>query len=158
MTLLERMARLSDRAFDRLRDKAAFTLTEATAVDGDFEALRGRAYAVLVTFRRSGEAMPSPVWIALDDAGTAYVQTVHDAGKVKRLRNDDRVLLAPSNARGKPTGPAVRGMARVLPEADWAHAEATLAAAYGAGRRVYRRLLAGPEGTDAYLAITPGRP
>lgn len=157
MTLFERMARLSDRTFDRLRHKGAFTLTEDNAVDDDFEALRGHHYAVLVTFRRTGEAMPSPVWFGLDDSGSAYVQTVHDAGKVKRLRNDSRALLAPSNARGRPTGPAIRAVGRVLPTEEWGHAEATLAAAYGTGRRIYRRLLAGPDGTDAYIAITPGR-
>lgn len=141
--------------FDRLRDKGAFTLTEDDAIDGDLKPLRDHSYAVLVTFRRNGESVPSPVWFGVDANGRAYVQTRHDAGKVKRLRNDSRVLIAPSNNRGKPTAAAIRGRGRVLPTEEWAHAEATLAAAYGAGRRVYRRVLAGPEEFEAYIEITP---
>jgi PPOX class probable F420-dependent enzyme len=143
--------------FDRLRDKRAFILTDDNAIDGDLESLRGRKYAVLVTFRRDGNAVPSPVWIGVDDKGKAYLKTRHDAGKVKRLRNDSRALIALSNGRGKPTGPAVRGSGRVLPNEEWAHAEATLAAAYGTGRKISERVLAGPEGFGVYIEITPGR-
>jgi hypothetical protein len=124
MTEAQRVARFSDRMFDRLRDKRAFTLTDDNAIDGDFESLRGLQ--------------------------------VRDAGKVKRLRNDSRAPIALSNIRGKPTGPAIRGTGRVLPEEEWAHAEATLVAAYGTGRRISERVLGGPEGTGAYVEITPG--
>ena len=157
MSVFERFARLSDRMFDRMRDKRAFTLTDANAMDGDFESLRGQAYAVLVTFRRNGEAMPSPVWFGLDDAGNAYVKTRHDVGKVKRLRNDSRVLIAPSNARGKPTGRAVKGTGRVIPHSEWGHAEAVLEAAYGTTRKMSERVLGGPEELAAYIEIRPGR-
>ena len=158
MSAFERFARLGDRMFDRLRDARAFTLTEDDAVDGDFESLRGQTYAVVVTFRRTGEAVPSPLWFALDEDGTAYVKTRHDAGTVKRLRNDSRVLIAPSNSRGRPTGPAVRATGRVLPREEWEHAEATLAAAYGASRRISERVLGGPEDLAAYLQLTPRPP
>ncbi|MEA3055637.1 MAG: hypothetical protein QOD30_1069, partial [Actinomycetota bacterium] len=104
----ERLARASDRLFDRLRARAAFTVTEDTAVDGDLDSVRGSTYALLVTFRRNGDPLPTPVWCAVDDAGIAYVKTARHAGKLKRLRNDDRALLAPATARGKPTGSAIR--------------------------------------------------
>lgn len=155
MTAFERFARLGDRLFDRLRDRRSFALDDHTAAEGDLTALRGHAYAVLVTFRRNGDALPSPVWIALDDQGRAYVKTRHDAGKVKRLRNDARAVVAPSNARGRPTGPAIRATGRVLPRDEWPHAEATLAAAYGTGRRVSERVLGGPEDLAAYIELTP---
>jgi PPOX class probable F420-dependent enzyme len=157
MTALERFARFSDRLFDRLRDKRSFDLTEERAVDSGFESLRGQKYAVLVTYRRNGEAVPSPVWFGVDDEDHAYIKTRPDAGKMKRLRKDSRALLAPSTMRGKPTGPAIRGTGRVLPRTDWAHAEVTLAAAYGAGRRASERMLGGPEETSAYIEVTPGR-
>ena len=157
MTVLERFARFSDRLFDRVRDRRAFTLSDDIAVDGNLEPLRGQEYAVLVTFRRDGEAVPSPVWFGIDDAGRAYVKTRGDVGKVKRLRNDSRVLMAPSNMRGKPTGPPIRATARLLPEDEWAHAEATLAAAYGTGRKLSERVLGGPDSMAAYIEITPGR-
>ena len=157
MTVFERFARLSDRMFDRMRDKRAYGLSDEAAIDGDFESLRGHAYALLVTFRRSGEAVPSPVWFGVDDAGKAYVKTRHDVGKVKRVRSDSRVLIAPSNSRGKPTGRAIKGKGRLLPRSEWGHAEETLAAAYGAGRRISERVLGGPDDMAAYIEITPGR-
>jgi PPOX class probable F420-dependent enzyme len=157
MTAFERLARFSDRMFDRLRDKRAFTLTDNNAIDGDFESLRGHKYAVVVTFRRSGDVVPSPVWFGVDEKGNAYVKTRHDAGKVKRLRNDSRALMALSNTRGKPTGPAIRGTGRVLPREEWPHAEEALAAAYGTGRKISERVLGGPEEMGAYIEITPGR-
>jgi len=157
MGVYERMARLGDRGFDRLRDKQAFKVDEAGAVDGDFSSLRGSPYALLVTFRRNREAMPTPVWLGVDDAGVAYVKTRRDAGKVKRLGHDGRALLAPSNWRGRPTGPAIRGAGRVLQREEWDHAEATLAAAYGTTRAVFERAMGGPEELAAYIEIRPGR-
>jgi PPOX class probable F420-dependent enzyme len=157
MSALERWTRLSDRVFDRLRHKRAFTLTDDNAVDGDFESLRGHKYAVVVTFRRNGDPVPSPVWFGVDEEGIAYLKTRHNAGKVKRLRHDSRMLIVPSTMRGNPTGPAIRGTGRVLPEEEWTHAEETLAAAYRTGRSVIDGVLGGPEHMGAYIQITPGR-
>lgn len=153
----ERVARFSDRVFDRLRDTRAFDLTDDNAIDGDFGSLGVQTYAVVVTFRSTGEAVPSPVWVGVDDGGHAYVKTTPYAGKVRRLRHDRRVVVAPSTLRGKPLGPAIRATGRVLPSSEWAHAEATLARAYGGGRRVVERLLGGHEELAAYIELTPGR-
>ena len=154
---MTRAARLADRVFDRLRHGGAFAVDDAAAIDGDFGPLRGHKHALLVTFRRNGDPMPSPVWFGIDDGGTVYVHTAAEAGKVKRLRNDDRVLLAPATMRGKPVGPSIRGRARILPEAEWPHAEAVLAGAYGRGRQAFTRFAAASGDPPAYLAITPGR-
>ena len=128
---------MSNRFFDRVRHKAAFTIGDAEPVIGPFEALRGRQYATLVTFRRNGEAMPSPLWFGLDDEGRFYTHTMADSGKVKRLRNDPRVLLVASTRRGKPIGPVYQGVAREVPKDEEAHAEAAMAANYGLGRKLY---------------------
>lgn len=155
MSIAERMARLSNKFYDRMRHRAAFDVHEDDAVQGDFSSLRGHRYALVVTFKRSGEAVPSPVWFGLDDAGRAYLHTMHDAGKVKRIRNNGRALIVAANARGKPIGKPLVGSARVMPEEEWPHAEATLAAAYGAGRKVYQRLLGDAEGIGTYIEISP---
>jgi PPOX class probable F420-dependent enzyme len=153
----ERFGRLSDRVFDRLRDKRAFTLTDDGAIEGDFRSLRAHKYAVVVTFRRNGDAVASPSWFAVAGKGAAYLKTRHDAGKVKRLRNDSRTLIAVSSARGKPKGSAIRATGRVLPKEEWGYAEETLARAYGIGRRVSERVLGGPEDLAAYIEIVPRR-
>jgi uncharacterized protein len=154
VNMIERVARMTDRAFDRARHTAAFRLDESAAVEEDLGSLRGRKYTLLVTFRRDGTPVPSPVWAAVDERGRAYVKTAADVGKVKRVRHDDRVLLAPSTARGRPTGPAIKATARILGPDEWPHAEQTLAAAYGIGRRASEALL-GTSGAPAYFEIVP---
>ncbi len=72
-------------------------------------------YVSLVTFRRSGEPVATPVWIASDpDDDRLYVYTNRQSWKVKRLRRDPRVQLAPCTASGRVTGEAVTGHARVV--------------------------------------------
>lgn len=157
MGAIERITRVSDRVFDRLRDKGALTVADDDAMDGDLHSLRQHKYAVLVTFRRNGDAVPSPVWCAVDEHGRAYVKTTHHAGKVKRLRHDSRVVIAPSNARGKPVGTAMRGVGRVMSRDECGHAEETLAAAYGRGRRIVERVLGGPDDMAVYIEVDPTR-
>ncbi len=76
-----------------------------------FDALEGHKYVSLTTFKKSGEAVSTPLWFALVD-GRAYMTTPPNSGKMKRIRNHPRVLLAPSNAMGKPKGKSIEGIAR----------------------------------------------
>ena len=78
-----------------------------------FEGLEGHKYLNLTTFRRSGEAVSTPVWFALVD-GCIYVCTDPDSGKMKRIRNNPRVLLTPCNPWGRPRGESVEGVARIV--------------------------------------------
>jgi hypothetical protein len=47
------------------------------------------------------------------------------------------------------------GTARVVPKDEWPHAEAALAAAYGAGRKIYQRTLGDAGDFGTYIEITP---
>ena len=67
----------------------------------------------LTTFKRDGTPVGTPVHIAVA-GGKAYFRTPHKTWKVKRLRNNPRVEIAPSTFRGKATGAAVTGTARLL--------------------------------------------
>ena len=78
-----------------------------------FDALEGHKYVNLTTFKKSGEAVSTPLWFATVD-GRAYMTTSRGSGKMKRVRNDPRVLLRPSNARGKPRGRSIEGIARPI--------------------------------------------
>ena len=73
---------------------------------------------VLTTHRRDGTPVPTPVSLAVD-GDRAVVRSYEKAGKTRRLRNDPTVEVAPSTARGAPTGPALRAQIRRLdgPEA-----------------------------------------
>jgi uncharacterized protein len=75
----------------------------------------------LTTFKRDGTPVGTAVNVAID-GDRAYFRAYATAGKAKRLRNNPMVELAPSNARGVATGPAIRAQARLLDGAEADHA------------------------------------
>lgn len=121
-----------------------------------FEHLRGHRYAVLTTFRKDGSPVPTAVWFGLDTAGCVYFVTEANAYKVRRIRRADAVLLAPSDLRGRPVGPAAAGTARVLPAAEIARAERVIAANYGLIRPLYRAFSARLSAGQVYVEVKPG--
>jgi PPOX class probable F420-dependent enzyme len=146
---------LPNRFYQWIRDPSALSLAREGRTVSGFEHLRGHKYCLLVTNRRSGEAVPTPVWFGLGD-GRLYVRTEAHAAKVKRVGNDPQVRVAPCTARGRPLGPPAEGRARVLDgPGEERDAEAALQGNYGLGRRVYEGA-GGVLGTAAvYLEITP---
>ena len=93
-----------------------------------FAALPTAGVALLTTFRRSGEGVPTPVEIRVRGE-RVYFTTWSTTGKVKRLAHTPSVTLARCTRMGKPTGPSVSGFARRL---DGAEAEA-VSAYFGKG-------------------------
>jgi PPOX class probable F420-dependent enzyme len=81
---------------------------------------------LLTTFRRDGTPVGTPVNIAVEGEH-AYIRTWDTAWKLKRLRNNPIVEVAPSTLTGKPTGPAIRARSRVLDGEAAAHAGRLLA-------------------------------
>lgn len=96
----------------------------------DLERLAGAQYVLLTTFRRDGRAVPTPVWVARD-GDELVVYSAPDAGKVKRIRRDGTVRIAPCTVRGKPTGPDVAGHARLLDESGFPGVHRAMIAKYG---------------------------
>ncbi|HEY0485147.1 MAG TPA: PPOX class F420-dependent oxidoreductase [Mycobacteriales bacterium] len=88
-------------------------------------------YVSLTTFRRDGTPVPTAVWAAPDGAGHLLVWTGAESGKVTRLRHTAEVTVAPCDRRGRATGDAVPGTARLLPAAEMPRAEAAMARKYG---------------------------
>ncbi|RPK55887.1 Pyridoxamine 5'-phosphate oxidase [Streptomyces sp. ADI96-02] len=85
-------------------------------------------YVSLTTYRKNGTSVSTPVWAAAD-GGVLYVWTRTDSWKVKRLRNDSRVVVTVCDVRGRIAEGAAsaEGRARLL-DAD--------------GTRAVRKLLA----------------
>ena len=137
----------------RIRHPSA---SEVTAADTEgFGHLRGHKHCLLVSFRRSGEPVPTPVWFGIEN-GSLYLRSEKRVGKIKRIRANPAVLVAPCDNRGKPVGPAVEGHARILPPEAEAAAEQAIKANFGVGRRLYEGVAMnlGPEGV--YVEVTPG--
>ncbi len=76
-------------------------------------ALSGRKYISLETYRRSGVGVRTPVWFAEAD-GAFYVYSLAEAGKVKRVRANQRVRVAPCDLRGNLKGDWLEAEARVV--------------------------------------------
>lgn len=111
-------------------------------------------HSLLVTFRRDGRGVPTPVWAA--PAGERlYVRTVRRSGKVVRLRRDPRVLLAPCTARGRPLGAPFEASARVLDPEEEQAAERALGDAYGLGRALFEWSVDAIRVDMCYLEIVP---
>jgi len=99
--------------------------------DTDIAALDRESYISLATFRRDGRAVETPVWFAARN-GKLYVFSEARAGKMKRLRNDSRVRIAPCNVRGKVHGAWREGQGHRVEAADvTAEAYEALLAKYG---------------------------
>ena len=81
----------------------------------DLAALGDEKFVSLTTFRKTGEAVDTTVWIGRDGE-TLVVTTPSGSGKVKRLRNDERIALRPSSRRGKAdtSVPPVAAVAEVV--------------------------------------------
>jgi PPOX class probable F420-dependent enzyme len=92
-------------------------------------------YVALTTFKRDGTPVTTAVWCASDD-GRLLVWTGAATGKVKRIRHDAHVTVAPSGASGSPRGEAVDGVAEIVGET--AEIEALLRRKYGAMYRAVR--------------------
>ena len=106
-----------------------------------FGALRDHKYCQLVTFRRDGTPVETPVWFALDGE-RLYVKTEDPSGKVKRIRGRSRVEIAPCTVLGKRLGPATDAVARILSSADEERrAETALRRRYALGRRLFSVLV-----------------
>ena len=155
MSVMTRMADLSYRMYDRARHRKAFEVARSPGSAADFSALRGRKYALVVSFKRSGDPVPTPVWFGLDDGGRLYFRSEPRTAKVRRIRNDPHVLVAPCNPRGKPLGPAAEGRARLLPPEENERAEAAIQSNYGLGRRIYETPLDRVGMEVVYVEVSP---
>ena len=93
--------------------------------------IKNAKYIALETFRKNGQGVITPVWMAAD-GGKLYVWTDGTSGKAKRIRATSRVRLCASDARGTPESEWVEAQARVLDQAgDVKATEKRIAAKYG---------------------------
>ncbi|WP_327090091.1 PPOX class F420-dependent oxidoreductase [Nonomuraea sp. NBC_01738] len=87
-------------------------------------------YISVTTYRRDGTPVATPVWCAQDGDAVVF-WTVTGSGKVKRIRNNPEVTLAPCDLRGNLLGDAVKGRAEILSAEETARARGLLRRKYG---------------------------
>ncbi len=101
----------------------------------DLAPFAGHKYLNLETYRRDGTPVQTPVWFA-EDGGVLYIYSLADAGKIKRIRRNPQVRIAPCSFRGALLGTWVEGKARILEAAEAAHADRLLNQKYGWQRKL----------------------
>ena len=69
----------------------------------DFSCFRKEEFLSLETYRKNGETIKSPMWFAQDN-DALYLWTMADTSKVKRIRNNPHVNIAPCKRMGEVTG------------------------------------------------------
>jgi uncharacterized protein len=110
--------------------------------------IRGQKYISLTTVRKNGTKVATPVWFG-EDGNRLYVMTRGTMGKVKRIRNNPLVEVAPCTIRGNVTGDKLFAHARILPPEEQAHARQAINRKYWAAR------LSSPfSRADAFLEIS----
>jgi uncharacterized protein len=88
----------------------------------NLDQFRGQKYISLETFKKNGEGVRTPVWFVFPDEKAFYIYTEADSWKVKRVRNNPKVRVAPSDIRGKVAGEWVDARAEFVDgeERKWA--------------------------------------
>jgi PPOX class probable F420-dependent enzyme len=88
-------------------------------------------YVSLTTYRKDGTPVATPVWQVVND-GELLVISDAGAWKVKRIRNNNHVVVTVCSLRGKiaPGAPSAEGTARLLDDAETETGRTLLARKY----------------------------
>ena len=76
--------------------------------------LASERYISLTTFKRDGTPVSTPVWVVSDDRQRLLVWSAASTWKVRRIRRDSSVLVAPASFRGKERGARLAATARLV--------------------------------------------
>ena len=71
------------------------------------------SYLNLETYRKNNNSIVTPVWFILKD-NDIFIVTKEKTGKVKRIKNNNVVRVAPCNYRGVSKGTWLTGTARFV--------------------------------------------
>jgi uncharacterized protein len=119
-------------------------------------------YLSLTSFRRDGTGVATPVWFVEAD-GRLLVETDASSYKVRRIRRDPRVTIAPCTATGRLRGTSVPAWAELLPDAEVARVDQLMAGKYRVDLLVIKPIRTmqaalrrrRPRGTPVALEIVP---
>ncbi len=118
--------------------------------------LHKRQFINLTTYRKSGQPVVTTVWFA-QVGDTLYGLSEPQAGKIKRMRNNPTVSVAPSTASGKALGGSAPGMARLLPPSEDAVARQALDKKYGLQMTLFKVYLKVRRVPRAFWEIKPAQ-
>ncbi len=125
---------------------------DGTVANDPLAYLYPQEFMLLTTFRKDGTPVNTAVWFA-SAGGKIYVTTQGGSGKIKRIRRDSKVLLAPCDRVGNVTGPQIQAFARELHDATQSNAHTLLSQKYGL--HFEQIMKQGNQATRTYIEIAP---
>lgn len=155
LSAVSRAMALQYKVYDRMRHPRAFEVAREVGTAPDLASLSGARQCLVVTFRRSGEPVPTPVNFGLSGDDRLYFRSEPHVAKVRRIQRDPHVRVCACNLRGKPLGPVVEGVARILAEDEIDPADRAIAANWSWWVRPYERGAERIGVPMAYVEITP---
>jgi PPOX class probable F420-dependent enzyme len=112
--------------------------------------LSAARYASVTTYRKDGTPVATPVWLVRDGDALA-IWTNAKTGKVKRIRRNPAVTVAPCSMRGRLRGEPVPARAEALPVGDGARIRRLIRQKYGLqGWLITRRAERTPDSTICF--------
>jgi PPOX class probable F420-dependent enzyme len=79
----------------------------------DIEQFTKKQYLNIETFRKNGEGLKTPVWF-VENNGKLFITTMNESGKVKRIRKNKTVKVAPCKVGGEIVGTWEKAEARLI--------------------------------------------
>ena len=104
--------------------------------------LEPQKYISVETYKKNNDAVRTPVWFVIKDK-LVYVVTRDQTGKVKRLKNNQKVKIASCKIKGEITGKWAKGTAKILDSGETAEIVKLRDKKYGFFSRVARFLTKG---------------
>ena len=153
MSVRERLHRLENRFYVAIRHSSAAEVADAPLGSAGLDALHDHEYCLVVSYRRNGQPIATPVWFAIDGDRLVF-ESDADSLKLKRIGRNPQVRVAPCSSRGRPLAPPAKATARVLDADQEAAAERALADKYGWSRRLTSLIRPTPPAGLTYVEVT----
>lgn len=111
-------------------------------------------YISVETYRKSGTGVRTPVWF-IESNGEFLFNTEDSSAKVKRIRSNPAVKIAPCNMRGDIQGEFVPGKARFLSSEETSAAKKIYSKKYGVAGWFFELMGSTRKSTRVFLAVKP---
>lgn len=119
-----------------------------------FDILKNHKYINLETIRKNGDLVKTPVWF-VQNGDTLYVRTGADSGKVKRIRNNGNIRIAPCKVDGALLGEWMPVLAREIHDEDLSRSlDRWLGKKYGLMKVFFQVMSIFQKRDETILAIT----
>ena len=87
----------------------------------NLDQIKSEKYISLETYRKNNQPVKTPVWFVIKN-NLVIIVTRDQTGKVKRLRNNNKVKIATCSIKGKISMQQISGTAQILTDRETAEA------------------------------------